>query len=149
MYHHPRDIIGITVIPNIRMLKIIQNITQDIGAQCGLEQDKISKVTLAVEEVFSYCVKLVRTEKTPSRITITYRQEQTSLLIIIEHQGPRGLLEKHFLLGRKESLLLSTFEAIGMHIAHNLLDDLRYVRLFDGTNRFTVTINTPPGSLSQ
>jgi anti-sigma regulatory factor (Ser/Thr protein kinase) len=143
MYQHPKDVISITVMPNIRMLTVIQKATQVICEQCSLEMDKILKITLALEEVFGYCVKMVRQEKRPSRITITYRQENASLLIIIEHQGPQGLLEKHFLPGREESFKLTTFEAVGLKLAHDFADDLRYVLLHDGTNRFTITITLP------
>lgn len=143
MDQHTEDIIGITVMPNIRMLPVIQKITQEIGDQCGLEKDKILKTTPALEEVFSYCLNMVQKEKKPSRINITYRQEHTSLHIIIEHQGHQGILERHFLPGREKSFLLTTFDAVGLKIAHGLVDDLRYVRLYDGTNRFTVTINLP------
>lgn len=142
MYRHPRDIISMTVMPDIRMLTIIQKVTQEIGEQCGLEKDKIFKITLALEEVFGYCLKMVGQEKHPSRISITYRQENESFLIIIEHQGPQGLLEKHFLPGREESFASTTFEAVGLKLAHDVLDDLRYVLLHDGTNRFTMTMNS-------
>ncbi len=140
------DIVSITVMPDIRMLPVIQKVTQEIGEQLGLEKDRIVKTTLAVEEVFGYCIKMVRKEKKKklSRITISYRQEQTSLHIRIEHQGPHGTLEKHFLPGREESFLLTTFEAIGLKIAHDILDDLHYVQLYSGTNRFTIVINRPP-----
>lgn len=148
MYRHPRDIISITLIPNIRMLTIIQKVTHDIGEQCNLEKNKILNLTLAIEEVFGYCLKMVTQEKHPSRITITYRQENATLLIIIEHQGPQGGLEKYFRPGREESFLSTTFEAVGLKLAHHLMDDLRYVLLHDGTNRFTITINTSPQSPS-
>jgi anti-sigma regulatory factor (Ser/Thr protein kinase) len=143
MNQHAEDIIGITVMPNVCMLPVIQKITQEIGDQFGLEKDRILKTTLALEEVFGYCLKMVQKEKKPLRITITYRQEHTSLHIIIEHQGPQGILERHFLPGREESFLLTTFDAVGLKIAHDLVDDLRYVRLYDGTNRFILTINLP------
>jgi anti-sigma regulatory factor (Ser/Thr protein kinase) len=141
MNQYTGDLISITVMPNIRMLSVIQKITQEIGDQLELSKDKIHKITLAVEEVFSYCLKMVQKEKKPSRITITYRQEHPSLHIIIEHQGPHGMLDKYFLPGREASFLLTTFDAVGMKIARDILDDLRYVRLYDGTNRFTATIN--------
>jgi anti-sigma regulatory factor (Ser/Thr protein kinase) len=146
MYLHPRDIISITVIPNIRMLTVIQKVTQEMGEQCGLEKDRIPKVTLALEEVFGYCLKMVRQEKHPARITITYRRENASLLIIVEHQGPQGLLEKYFQPGREGSFALTTFEAVGLKLARDMMDDLRYVLLHDGTNRFTMTIDLPPDS---
>lgn len=140
MNKQAHDIISVTVMPSIRMLPVIQLITQEIGDQLGLEKDKILKTTLAVEEVFSYCLKMVQKEKDPSRITITYRQENISLRIITEHQGPQGVLERHFLPGREESFPLTSFEAIGLKIAHDILDELRYVRLYDGRNRYTATI---------
>jgi len=130
------------------MLTVIQKITEDISIQCGLVKAEILKTTLALEEVFGYCLKMVKQEKHPSRITITYRHENASLLIIIEHQGPQGLLEKHFLPGKEESFASTTFEAVGLKIAHDCMDDLRYILLHDGTNRFTLTINTPPESPS-
>jgi len=145
MYRHPKDIISITVIPHIRMLTIIQKVTQEIGEQCSLLSAEILKTTLALEEVFGYCLKMVKQEKHPSRITITFRQENASLLVIIEHQGPQGLLEKHFLPGREESFASTTFEAVGLKLAHDCIDDLCYVLLHDGTNRFTLTIKIPPG----
>jgi anti-sigma regulatory factor (Ser/Thr protein kinase) len=141
---HPRDIIKITVMPDIGMLTTIQKITSDVGGQLGLEKDAILKVSLALEEVFSYCLKLIQTEKNPPRITLIYRNEQTSMHIIIEHHGPRGTLEKNFLPGREGSFKMTSFEAIGLQIARNLMDDLRYVQLFDGTNRFTIEIQLPP-----
>ena len=148
MNQHTEDIIRVTVMPSIRMLPVIQKITQEIGDQAGLGENKTAKTTLAIEELFGYCLRLVQKEEKPSRITIAYRQEGASLLIIIEHQGPQGLLEKHFLPGREESFLLTTFDAVGLKIAHDVVDDLRYLRLYDGTNRFTVTIKLPPESPS-
>ena len=144
MYRHPKDIINITVMPDIRMLTTVQKVTEDIGKQCGLAEPEILKTTLALEEVFGYCLKMVKQEKHPSGITITCRQENAMLLIIIEHQGPQGLLEKHFLPGKEASFASTTFEAVGLKLAHDSLDDLRYILLHDGTNRFTLTINTPP-----
>ena len=144
MNQHNHDIISITVMPDIRMLPVIQLITQEIGDQLGLEKEKLLKTTLAVEEVFGYCLKMVRKEKDPSRITMTYRRQDASLHIITEHQGPQGVLERHFLPGREESFPLTSFEAIGLKIAHDILDDLRYVRLYDGRSRYTATIKLPP-----
>jgi anti-sigma regulatory factor (Ser/Thr protein kinase) len=143
MNQNTEDIIVITVMPNIRMLPVIQKITQEIGDQFGLDKDKTLKATRALEEVFGYCLKMVQKEKKPSRITITCRQEHTSLQIIVEHQGPQGMLERNFLPGREKAFSLTTFEAVGLKIAHDLVDDLRYVQLYDGTNRFTITINLP------
>lgn len=149
MNQHTEDIIGITVKPNIRMLPLIQKITQEIVEQVGLAKDRIPTTALAMEEVFGYCVKMLRTEKKPSGVTITYRQERTALHIIIEHQGPQGILERYFRPGREESFKLTTFDAVGLKIARDVVDDLRYVRDYDGTNRFTVTINLPPEFASQ
>jgi anti-sigma regulatory factor (Ser/Thr protein kinase) len=78
---------------------------------------------------------------------MTYRNEQTSLHIIVEHHGPQGTLEKNFLPGREGSFKMTSFEAIGLQVARKLMDDLCYVRLFDGTNRFTIVIHYLPGRL--
>jgi hypothetical protein len=50
--------------------------------------------------------------------------------------------------GKEESFASTTFEAVGLKLAHDCIDDLRYILLHDGTNRFTLTISTPPGSLA-
>jgi len=143
MKQHTEDILNLNVMPDIRMLPVIQKVTQEICDQVGLGEQKTLKATLALEELFDYCLKLVRREEKPSRIAVTYRKEEKSLLLIIEHRGPHGLLEKHFIPGREESFLLTTFDAVGLKLAHDSVDDLRYLMLYDGTNRFTVTINLP------
>lgn len=144
MYSHPRDLISVNVAPNIRMLTVIQKITQEIGELCDLENERLPKLLLAVEEVFGYCLKMVRQEIQPPRIKITYRKENGALLIIIEHQGPQGALERHFLPGREETFASTTFEAVSLKLAHDLLDKLSYAALHDGTNRFTLAVNLPP-----
>jgi len=55
------------------------------------------------------------------------------------------VLEKHLLPGHEKSFKLTSFEAIGLHLADESIDDLQYVRFSDGTNRFTIIIGAPPG----
>lgn len=144
MNQRSEEIVSIRVMPDIRMLPVIQKVTQEICGQLGLSREGALKTALAVEEVFSYCLKLVLRESKPSRITLTCRREEASLLVMIDHQGPRGELEKHFQPGREGAFPLTSFDAIGLKIARDIRDDLRYVQLFDGTSRFTISVNLPP-----
>ena len=137
------EIISLSVFADIKRLPLIQTITKEVAEQCGLDKEKGSKVSLAIEEIFHYCVGLIRTRKAPSRITLTYLRKYPSLHIQIEYTGPRGVLEKHFSPGNERSFKLTSFEAIGLHLADASIDDLQYVRFHDGKNRFTMTINAP------
>ena len=146
MTRQAQELLRITLAPRIRMLPILQAATREIGDQLGLDGERILKITLAVEEVFGYCLRMGRKEQQPSSVTVAYRQEQACLQVVIEHQGPQGLLERHFLPGREGSFSLTTFDAIGLKIAHDILDNLSYVRLYDGTGRYTISVDLPPAA---
>jgi len=56
---------------------------------------------------------------------------------------PHGSLEKHFLPGNdKKSFQLLCFEAIGLHLAVESIDDLKVTRFHDRPNRFLITADT-------
>lgn len=144
--HHAEEIITLSVAADIGRLSLIQKITWEVARQCGFEKEKASRISLALEEIFHYCVRLIRTGTEPSRISLAYLQEPRALDIQIEYRGPRGALEKHFIPGRERSFKLTSFEAIGLRLADRSIDDLTYTPFHDGANRFTMTIHTPLGN---
>jgi len=146
MNHHAEEIITLSVAADIGRLTLIQKITREVARQCGFDEEKASRISLALEEVFHYCVRLIQTDQEPSLISLAYRQRPQALDIQIEYRGPRGLLEKHFMPGRERSFKLTSFEAIGLRLADQSIDDLTYTPFHDGTNRFTMTIYAPSES---
>jgi anti-sigma regulatory factor (Ser/Thr protein kinase) len=137
------EILTLSVFADIRRLPLIQKITREVAGECGLDQERGAKVSLAVEEIFLYCVRLIKTGKEPSRIALVYQREQQALQIQIEYKGPRGGLEKHFMPGNERSFKLTSFEAISLRLADASIDDLMYIPFHNGANRFTMRIHIP------
>ncbi len=140
MNHSVEEIIALSVAADIGRLPLVQKITREVARQCGFGEEKASRISLALEEIFHYCVRMIRTGTEPSRISLAYRQGPRALDIQVEYRGPRGALEKHFMAGRERSFKLTSFEAIGLRLADRSIDDLTYTPFHDGTNRFTMTI---------
>ncbi len=135
-----KEIISVVIQPDIRMLNLLRPLLEALCREYDLGESRTNQMVLAIEEVFSYCVKILQKERYATRITVAIVEDLPLLKLFIEYIGPCGELEAHFRHGgRKSQIKCTTFEALGMHMAREILDDLRFYYSGQGKNVFQLS----------
>ncbi|MBF0319768.1 MAG: MBL fold metallo-hydrolase [Nitrospirae bacterium] len=136
------EIARLTVIAEQNALTMAQSCLQSFCDYCSLNNSDFSNLSLAVEEVFNYCVGLVKDTRPAAtayqskehnrQITLRFSFDSTMADIIIEHHGRAGLLEKYFSPGTiKKDIPLTSFEAVGLHLASEVMTNFSYYAIGD------------------
>jgi len=88
------------------------------------------RLQVCVEGVFSYCVNNIRLLDRHEEITVKLFWEEHDLKVFIQHCGPRGEWDESL---RDQSCPIrrTSFTAMGLFIARELLHSLNYESLFD------------------
>lgn len=134
------ETIQLTVLAEIEALHPVQSCLRSFCDSFGLYEKDYEKLSLAVEEVFSYCVKLLGVTNRKERITIRFNEGLPYITINMEYRGPTGALEKYFKPGQgKKSFKRDTFDALGLFLANEMLSSLEFSYTRDGGNIFYLT----------
>ncbi|MBF0119610.1 MAG: hypothetical protein HQK79_12295 [Desulfobacterales bacterium] len=135
-----KDIIHVIVPANIKLLNIIKPMLRTLCMEIGINKENSNKIEFATEEIFSYCVKLINFSNIKYSITVSFQVISNFLNIFIEHNAPRGSLEKHFIEGVEEKIPRTSFEALGLYVAKEIIDELKYTYFASGKSRFILKI---------
>lgn len=136
-------IITISIGPDLEVYTLMRPSLEAVFKKAGLDENKASMLFLAVEEVFSYCAKLLTAAKNKSWVDISVGMDDTTLHIAIAHDGPCGSLEKYFIKGSNQKIKRTSFEALGLYIAREIVNELEYRRFGGGKNEFVLVMNLP------
>ncbi len=134
-----QEIMALSLLPQLEAVALLNPIVGLVCEKCAMPKDKKYNVLIAVEEIFSYCVKILSKRKSGSRIRILFCRDSKALHIIIEHEGPIGELERTLTSGFKKAIKRTSFEAMGLYLARESVDLLYFVMVPGGRNRFTLS----------
>jgi len=88
------------------------------------------RLQVCVEGVFIYCVNNILALNSSEEITVKLFWKGQNLKILIQHTGPKGEWDES-LKARDFPIRRTSFEAMGLFIAKELLLSLTYESLFD------------------
>ncbi len=138
-----KQVLKISALPEPEIYSALHPAFEVLFGRFGFAREQAVNIVVAVEEVFAYCVNLIRSVKSKSRIDISINHDGSHLKIIIEHDGPRGPLEKHLTEDSQKKIERTSFEALGLYIAREVIDELTYTGYWGGKNAFTLIVKFP------
>lgn len=126
-----------TVPPQVRNIAII---TAGIDAFCrmnGFSERDSRQLQVAVEGVFAYCARSIRERLSTACIRTQLYWRESSIVTVIEYHGEGGELDEMLKPDAGQPVRRTSFEAMGVFIAREILDSLVCKRRFDlaGGNR--------------
>jgi anti-sigma regulatory factor (Ser/Thr protein kinase) len=136
-------ILTISIRPDLEVYTLVRPSLEAVFKKSGLDENKTSMLVVAVEEVFSYCAKLLIAAKNKSWVDISVGMDDINLQVAIAHDGPCGSLEKYFIKGSNQKIKRTSFEALGLYIAKEIVNELEYRRFGGGKNEFVLVMNLP------
>lgn len=136
-------IIAISIGPDLEVYALVRPCLEAVFKKAGLDEKKAAMLVVAVEEVFMYCAKLLTAAKNKSWVDIRVGMDDRNLHVAIAHDGPCGSLEKNFIKGSSQKIKRTSFEALGLYIAREIVNELEYRRFGGGKNEFVLVMNLP------
>lgn len=106
----------------------------------GFDNLDSQRLQVCVEGVFIYCVNNIREFNSSADLSVKLFWEEQNLKVVIQHDGPKGEWDDS--LGNENFIIRRTsFAALGLFIAKELLHELNYENLFNivtsqTTNRY-------------
>ncbi|MBI9079838.1 MAG: hypothetical protein JEY79_08870 [Pseudodesulfovibrio sp.] len=88
------------------------------------------RIQVCVEGVFIYCVNNIHALSGREEIRVRLFWEDRKLKILIQHDGPKGEWDESLKV-REFPIRRTSFEAMGLFIAKEILSSLTYESLFD------------------
>ncbi|WDP85051.1 MAG: hypothetical protein HUN05_07785 [Desulfobacter sp.] len=76
-------------------------------------------------------------------IDISIGLGKTSLHITIGYEGPGGSLAQYFTKGTKKKLKRTSFDALGLYIAQEVVNSLQYTGFGGKRNEFALSLTLP------
>lgn len=135
------EVVRLHIAPNRHAFSVLASSVEAFGKLCGLSENRADKLVLAVEEIFTYCAKMLGKEPNKNLVEIGFLTESSFLQITIEYFGPVGELEHYFAPGSSGTLKRDSFEALGLYLAHQVVDKLVFSRTLTGKNQFALTLS--------
>lgn len=129
--------------PDLKVYTLLRPSLEAVFKKSGLEDKKAGMLVVAVEEVFMYCTRLLIADKSKTWIDISVGMDTTTLQVSIAHYGPRGSLERYLIKGSTKKIKRTSFDALGLYIAKEIVDELEYYRFGGGKNNFVLVMNLP------
>lgn len=136
-------ILTITIRPDLEVYTLVSPSLEAVFKKSGLDENKAAMLVVAVEEVFVYCAKLLIADKNNAWVDISVGMDAMTLQVTIAHDGPCGSLEKYFIKGSNQKIKRTSFEALGLYIAREIVNELEYRRFGGGKNEFVLVMNLP------
>ncbi|MBA3010885.1 MAG: ATP-binding protein [Proteobacteria bacterium] len=136
-------ILTISIRPDLEVYSLVRPSLEAVFKKSGLAEDKAEMLVVAVEEVFIYCTKLIAATKNKLWVEISVGMDDINLQVAIAHDGPCGALEKYFIKGSNQKIKRTSFEALGLYIAKEIVNELEYRRFGGGKNEFVLVMNLP------
>lgn len=134
-------ILTISLGPDLEVYTLLRPSLEAVFKKSGLEEKKAEMLVVAVEEVFMYCAKLLTAAKNNSWIDICVGMDAITLQVAIAHDGPCGSLEKYLIKGSNKKIKRTSFDALGLYIAKEIVNELEYRRFGGGKKEFVLVMN--------
>jgi|GEM_PF-4139722 hypothetical protein len=127
--------------PYEHALQLIQCLTVKLTKEAMSERSQDALI-LAIEEVYHYCVKRLEKQMLNAPVKVSWQVESSVWIITIDYAGLPGELESYFdINGARMTFKRTTFEALGLYIAREMLKHLEWERRSNNKNRFILTFN--------
>lgn len=107
--------------------RLVPLVVRGVEAYCQaleLAPEHAMRLQLAVEGVLNYCTPLARESLTGPEVTARLYLSGGTIRVEVEHDGARGPLDQYFEPGAKEPFKCVSFEALGMSMAKDILDEM-------------------------
>lgn len=122
-----------TLPPRVRNVAVI---TAGVDAIChmnGFSRHDSGRLQVALEGIFAYCVRSINSKCASSPIRVRLYWKDLKVSAEIEYYGPGGDLDDMLKRDSKMPLRRTSFEAMGLFIARDLVETLSYSGRFDLT----------------
>jgi hypothetical protein len=131
--------------PNLRLVRVLNSGIRSYCELVGLQDWACARIELAVEGVFAYCARTLKAQCRPGEpIHVRLYHESGILRIEISHEGQGGEYDACLDPTPSFELRRTSFEAMGLYIAREMLDGLTHDYRWDITaqanlNRYILT----------
>lgn len=140
--------------PNVRLVRLINSGVRSYCELVGLDDWGSSRIELAVEGVFAYCARTLKAQcRMGEPIRIRLFHESGVLRIEVSHEGQGGEYDACLDPHPAFELRRTSFEAMGLYIAREVMDGLVHDYRWDiaaqaNVNRYVLTwkFGLPEGS---
>jgi len=109
-------------------------VNSGIAAYCSAntvsDRDSL-RLQVCIEGVFSYLVQNIRSMKAWNEIRIELFREDAEVKVVMQHCGPGGEWDQALKADSSIQIRRTSFESMGLFIAHDMLHDLTYDSWFD------------------
>lgn len=117
--------------PSLRRLAMINAGIDAFCSMNGFGSDASRRVQLGLEGLYAYCVRNILAAKEHVEIRVRLFWEETCLRIEVSHHGPGGEWDEQ--LKMKREIRRTSFEAMGLVISRDLMDDVTFESNYDMT----------------
>ncbi|MDD2238040.1 MAG: hypothetical protein PHP44_14680 [Kiritimatiellae bacterium] len=125
-------------------LRLLDPMTQAFCRGKNISAETVNRLSFALEAVVTYCSKVIRDSHEDHLIQILFSSNESHLEILIEYGPDRGPIEPYFRHGcRDKRFKVTTFEALGLHIARELIESIEFSSAAFSENRFLLRIPLP------
>ncbi len=136
----------VSMIPEMDHFAYLRVVTELVCVQQGLSHQQTLRFIFAAEEVFGYCVKLYAQEPQALRplLAALFFTEDNHLTLQLDYGKARGPLETYFRAGASfKRFARTTFEALGLYLARELVADIQFATSADGDSLFRISHPLP------
>ncbi|WP_243547335.1 ATP-binding protein [Pseudodesulfovibrio tunisiensis] len=97
----------------------------------GFDENHSRRIQVCLEGVFMYCARNIMTQADPHDIEVRLYWRTNRLEMFVEHHGPRGEWDDCLRRNSHVPLRRTSFEAMGLFIAREILDELTFEARYD------------------
>lgn len=127
-----------TVPPRSRLIALVNAGLEAYTRMEGQSVERSLRLQVAVEGVYAYCVRTLRAHESAEKISVELYRGSGRLRVCVTHCGPGGEFDAMLADGRIEEIRRTSFEALGLVIAGEMVESLTFDAHFDlglGENR--------------
>ena len=125
-------------------LRLLDPMVQAFCNGKAITTESMNRLSFALEAVVTYCSKVIRNSPEDSLIQIIFSSNESHIEILVEYGTERGPIEPYFRHGcRDKRFKVTTFEALGLHVARELVESIEFSTSPFSENRFLLRIPIP------
>ncbi len=117
------------VFPENRLIPVVTGGLEAFCRALDLGAEHSLRLQLALEGVLGYCMHLAREPMAQREVTARVFLADRMVRMEVEHDGPRGLLDHFFESGGRDRFKRTSFEALGMYLASEIMDEMTFHRV--------------------
>lgn len=112
--------------PKKRCIGIINAGIDAFGLSNGFSKRDISRLQVSIEGVFGYCVSNINAGMETEEIAVCLFHGADKVKVVVQHSGAGGEWDVHLKDGHAHTIRRTSFDAMGLFIAVEMLDSLTH-----------------------